>query len=49
VVTEPTLRGWGVPFDFLHGDEDLPKLVATFEQARRLEQPVALLITRDTC
>jgi sulfopyruvate decarboxylase subunit alpha len=49
VLTEPTLRAWGVPFDFLHGDQDLPRLAGTFEQARRLEQPVALLITRDTC
>lgn len=49
VLTEPTLRGWGVPFDFVHGDEDLPKLAAAFERGRRLEQPVALLITRDTC
>jgi sulfopyruvate decarboxylase TPP-binding subunit len=49
VLTEPTLRAWGVPFDLLHGDEDLPKLAAVFGQARQLEQPVALLITRDTC
>ena len=49
VLTEPTLRAWGVVFDFLHGDEDLPKLTAAFEQARSLEQPVAVLVTRDTC
>jgi thiamine pyrophosphate-dependent acetolactate synthase large subunit-like protein len=49
VLTEPTLRAWGVVFDFLHGDEDLPRLTAAFEQARSLEQPVAVLVTRDTC
>jgi sulfopyruvate decarboxylase subunit alpha len=49
VLTEPTLRAWGLPFDFLHGDLDLPRLAAAFAQARGLEQPVALLITRDTC
>jgi hypothetical protein len=48
LVTEPTLAAWGLPFDFLHEDADLGKLGAAFEQARRLEQPVALLVTRDT-
>jgi hypothetical protein len=48
VVTEPTLRAWGVPFEFLHVDADLPRLSHAFEEARRLEQPVALLITQDT-
>jgi hypothetical protein len=48
VLTEPTLLAWGVPFDFLHDDADLPRLARAFEAARRQEQPVALLITRDT-
>lgn len=48
VLTEPTLAAWGVPFDFLHGDEDLPRLAAAFDKAGALEQPVALLLTRDT-
>jgi sulfopyruvate decarboxylase TPP-binding subunit len=48
LVTEPTLAAWGLPFDFLHEDSDLAKLTAAFDGARRLEQPVALLITRDT-
>ena len=48
LVTEPTLQAWGVPFDFLHEDADLPKLGVAFEDARRLEQPVALLVTQDT-
>lgn len=48
LVTEPTLRAWGLPFDFLHEDADLPRLEAAFRQARELEQPVAVLVTRDT-
>jgi sulfopyruvate decarboxylase subunit alpha len=47
-VTEPTLRAWGLPFDFVHGDEDLPRLTAAFQQARTLPAPVAALITGDT-
>jgi sulfopyruvate decarboxylase subunit alpha len=48
VVTEPTLRAWGLPYDFVHGDPDLPRLTAAFERARREEAPVAVLITGDT-
>jgi hypothetical protein len=44
VLTEPTLRAWGVPFEFLHGDADLPRLAAAFDRAGRLEQPVAVLV-----
>jgi sulfopyruvate decarboxylase subunit alpha len=47
-MTEPTLRAWGLAHDFIHGDGDLPRLAAVFEQARRLEAPVAALITGDT-
>jgi sulfopyruvate decarboxylase subunit alpha len=44
VLTEPTLRAWGVPFDLLHRDEDLPRLDEAFARATLLEQPVAMLI-----
>jgi sulfopyruvate decarboxylase subunit alpha len=48
LMTEPTLRAWGLPFDFLHTDEDLLNLSAAFDKARALSAPVAVLITRDT-
>ena len=48
VLFEPTLRAWGLPYDFLHDDGDGPKIRATFNRAQQEEQPVALLITRDT-
>jgi sulfopyruvate decarboxylase subunit alpha len=47
-ITEPTLRAWGLPFEFVHTDEDLPKLEAAFQQVRALDAPVAVLVTRDT-
>jgi len=48
VLTEPTLRAWGVPFDFLERDEDLARLDHAFAEAERLQQPVALLLTGAT-
>jgi sulfopyruvate decarboxylase TPP-binding subunit len=47
LMTEPTLRAWGVPFSFLHVDQDLPKLSAAFEKARQRSCPVAVLVTQD--
>lgn len=47
LLTKPTLQAWGLPFDYLHGDEDVPKVNASFEKAQRLSTPVALLVTRD--
>jgi hypothetical protein len=48
VVFEPTLKAWGVPYDFLHEDSDVAKIRASFARAQQDEQPVALLLTRDT-
>jgi len=48
VLTEPTLTAWGVPFDFLHGEDDLPKLAVAFDEARAREHPVVRLVTADT-
>ena len=48
ILFEPTLQAWGIPYDFLHDDGDVAKVRATFERARQLEHPAALLITQDT-
>ena len=48
VLFEPTLQAWGIPYDFLHDDGDVPKIRSTFERAQQCEHPVALLIPRDT-
>jgi sulfopyruvate decarboxylase subunit alpha len=44
VLTEPTLRAWGVPYDFLRADADVPRLGEAFARAAEREQPVALLV-----
>jgi sulfopyruvate decarboxylase subunit alpha len=44
LLTEPTLAAWGIPYGFLHRDEDVPRIGEAFRQAALLEQPVALLI-----
>ena len=45
LVTEPTLRAWGLPFDFLREDQDMPKISWAFGEAERRKRPIALLIT----
>lgn len=47
LVTEPTLRAWGLPFYFLHEESDLPKISDAFRRAEGHSQPVAVLITSD--
>jgi sulfopyruvate decarboxylase subunit alpha len=47
LITEPTLKAWGIPFDFLHQDKDILKISAAFKRARALSQPVAILITNN--
>lgn len=47
LLTEPTLQAWGLPFDYLHEEQDVPKVNASVDKAHRLSTPVALLITRD--
>jgi sulfopyruvate decarboxylase subunit alpha len=49
LVTEPTLDAWGVPFDFLESDADLPKISQAFSRAQKELWPVALLVTQDMC
>ena len=49
LVTEPTLRAWGIPFDFLQTAADLPKIAEAFARAHAESRPVALLVTGDVC
>ncbi len=44
VVTEPTVRAWGLAHDYLHEDQDLSKVAAAFQKAEADRCPVALLI-----
>lgn len=47
LLTEPTLRAWGLPFDYLHDEQDVPKVKTSVEKAHHLSTPVALLVTRN--
>jgi hypothetical protein len=47
LLTEPTLRAWGLPFDYLHDQQDISKVKSSVEKAQRLSTPVALLVTRE--
>lgn len=47
LVTQPTLKAWGVPFCFLHDEGDLPQIADAFRRAEEHSQPVAVLITSD--
>ncbi len=49
LVTEPTLKAWSVPFDFLESDADLPKISQAFSWAEKESWPIALLVTEDMC
>ena len=48
LLTEPTLRAWGLPWEVMGEDADLPRLGAAFLRAQAHEHPVAVLITSDT-
>jgi sulfopyruvate decarboxylase TPP-binding subunit len=47
LITEPTLRAWGVPFAFLHSDADMPRISEAFRKSIECTQPVGILITCD--
>ena len=48
LLTEPTLRAWGVGWETVSRDEDVPRVGAAFRRTRETEQPVAVLITAET-
>jgi sulfopyruvate decarboxylase subunit alpha len=47
LMTEPTLNAWGLPFDFLHSDDDVPKISGALAQAQQTSGPTVLLVTCD--
>ncbi len=47
LVTEPTLNAWGVPYDFIHGEDDVPKISDAFLKTAESDWPFALLVTCD--
>jgi sulfopyruvate decarboxylase subunit alpha len=47
LVTEPTLRAWGLPFATIRGPEELPLLHAAFTEAEDQRMPVVRLLACD--
>ncbi len=47
LITEATLKAWGLPFGFLHSDEDVPALSEAFHRVEENQQPFGILITQD--
>ncbi len=46
LLTEPTLRAWRIPWEYLHDDGDADRIGAAFRRAQSESRPVAVLITR---
>ena len=47
LLTKPTLEAWGIPFRRCEGDDDpAAALLATIDEARAHERPVALVVAR---
>lgn len=47
LMTEPTLKAWGLPFSFIHSDADLPQLTGAFAGARETSSPAVVLVTSE--
>jgi sulfopyruvate decarboxylase subunit alpha len=48
LLTEPTLRAWGLGWETVSRDEDVPRIAVAFRRAREGQRPVAVLITGET-
>lgn len=48
VLTEPTLRAWNLPYEFVHEDADVARISQAARKARDTGQPMAVLITTET-
>tara|TARA_B100001013_G_C24548395_1_gene417620 strand:- start:153 stop:689 length:537 start_codon:yes stop_codon:yes gene_type:complete len=47
LFTEPTLKAWGLPFDFLSREEDTKKISSSIKLSEELGSPVVLLVTEN--
>jgi sulfopyruvate decarboxylase subunit alpha len=47
IYTEPVLRAWGIPYELVEDDRDLPRIEAAYQRAQRESRPVAVLIGRE--
>jgi sulfopyruvate decarboxylase TPP-binding subunit len=44
VYLEPLLQAWGIPYYLVETDEDVGRIVQAFQEARRRQGPVAVLM-----
>ncbi len=47
LITEATLKAWGLPYGFLRSDKDMPELSKAFLRVEEEQQPFGILITQD--
>jgi sulfopyruvate decarboxylase subunit alpha len=47
IYTEPVLRAWGIPYELVEDDRDLPRIEAAYHRAQDESRPVAVLIGRE--
>lgn len=47
LITEATLKAWGLPYGFLHGDGDVSVLSSAFSRVEKDQAPFGVLITQD--
>ena len=45
--TEPVLKAWGLPYQLVETDQDVPRISAAFEEARSQGHAVCVLIGRE--
>ena len=43
-ITEPTLNAWGIPYFLVETDDDIERLSLSFQEAERINRPVACLM-----
>ena len=47
IYTEPVLQAWGIPYELVEDDRDLPRIEAAYHRAQDESRPVAVLIGRE--
>ena len=47
LITIRTLQAWGLPFDYLHTEDDVCEIASSIQETCDLGSPVALLVTQD--
>lgn len=46
LITEPTLRAWGIPYQYLESDQEVARIRIAYQTCQKHSQPVVVLCTR---